>query len=477
MVDSPLIQALQRFPRLQKASKIIIGFSGGLDSCVLLHACVKAFPKTPKTAVHVNHGLQEDAVQWEAHCLQVAETLSVPLEVHRVQVQTRGKGIEDAAREARYQAFDAHIKASTEVLLLGHHADDQMETFWLRILRGTGIEGLKAMPVERPFAKGFLLRPLLDLPRSALEAYAAAEQLSWVEDASNQDTHFDRNWLRHHILPNVIQRKPQAYKTLNRMLDHLDDAQGILDEVTQEDLIKVLWLDTSQLSIDGLGSLSLPRQRRVIRLWAQRFANVSLSQKQVQQIQQEVIAASSDRQPCLVLTNEVDVRRFQRRLYLLPHIKSLVEPQSIVLEAILAEVLTVAKTPTISKVPAEVMIPWSIGNIRVRFVQGQGLPLEGLEGARIVTRKQGVRLSLPKSEHSASLKQWLQEKAVAPWLRPHIPCLEVGNKVIDVAGLVGAYKQEMLDNSVGLVWEWQLPPGYIHGLNQNDEPETLEMNS
>ena len=191
-----------------------VALSGGLDSTVLLHLLVqlrKTHSLPPITAVHVHHGLQAAADAWPAHCQALCKGLGVPLQVIAVQVQA-GASVERAARDARYQAFTA-ISGAGEVLLLGQHRDDQAETLLFRLLRGAGVSGLAGMPRQRRLGAGHLCRPLLDVSRAQLESYARAQGLSWIEDPSNSQTDFSRNFLRHEVLPVLARRWPQAAGT------------------------------------------------------------------------------------------------------------------------------------------------------------------------------------------------------------------------------------------------------------------------
>jgi tRNA(Ile)-lysidine synthase len=187
-----------------------IAFSGGLDSTVLLHLLAtraKIDKLPPLSAIHVHHGLQAAADAWPAHCQFVCDALGVPLRVIRVQVQ-QGASLERAARDARYQAF-AEVTGAGELLVTGQHRDDQAETLLFRLLRGAGVRGLAAMPAQRPLADGYLVRPLLDVSRAELEAYAREHQLTWIEDPSNADPRFSRNYLRHHVFPRLTERWPR----------------------------------------------------------------------------------------------------------------------------------------------------------------------------------------------------------------------------------------------------------------------------
>lgn len=248
-----------------------IAFSGGLDSTVLLHLLANTEHLPSLSAIHVHHGLQAAADAWPAHCQSVCDSLGVPLRVMRVQVQP-GASLERAAREARYQAF-AEAAGAGEVVLTGQHRDDQAETLLFRLLRGAGVRGLAAMPVHRPLAGGHLVRPLLDVSRAELEAYARAHQLKWIEDPSNADPRFSRNYLRHRVLPVLTERWPQAVSSLVRTADHLSEAQELLDELARMDLLAAdqpspfPWLPLPSLALSPLRKLSDARQRNALRHW------------------------------------------------------------------------------------------------------------------------------------------------------------------------------------------------------------------
>ncbi len=253
-----------------------IAFSGGLDSTVLLHllAHLARHHSLPAlSAIHIHHGLQAAADVWPEHCQSVCDALGVSLQVIRVSVQP-GASLERAAREARYAAFTSLTEAD-EVLLTGQHRDDQAETLLFRLMRGAGVRGLSAMPAQRPLGQGTLLRPMLDITRSELEAYARAHQLHWIEDPSNQDRHFSRNYLRHQVLPLLTARWPQAQASMVRSAAHLREAQSLLDELAQLDLAQAStpsefpWLGLPSLELAPLANLSAARQRNALSHWLQ----------------------------------------------------------------------------------------------------------------------------------------------------------------------------------------------------------------
>ena len=251
-----------------------IAFSGGLDSSVLLHLLAdwaRSEGLPPLSAIHVHHGLQPAADAWPEYCAQFCARLDIPLEVVRVQVAP-GASLEQAARRVRYAAFAERL-GSGEVLLGAQHRDDQAETLLLRLLRGAGVRGLAAMPDVRSMGRGSLVRPLLEVSRAELEDYARANGLAWVEDPSNQQLEYSRNFLRRQVLPLLQQRWPRAASSLARTAALMAEAQHLLDELAQQDLAAAQagsdcrWLNLPSLALAPLRELTSARQRNALRHW------------------------------------------------------------------------------------------------------------------------------------------------------------------------------------------------------------------
>ncbi|OWJ96781.1 tRNA lysidine(34) synthetase TilS [Pseudomonas sp. A46] len=251
-----------------------VAFSGGLDSTVLLHLLASLARRErlpPLSAIHVHHGLQAAADAWPAHCQRVCSELGVPLTLLRVTVDA-GPSLERAARDARYSAFAGELGAG-EVLISAQHRDDQAETLLFRLLRGAGVRGLAGMPASRLLGPGYLLRPLLGVSRTELEAYARSQGLSWVEDPSNGDTRLARNFLRHDILPALRTRWPAATSNLARCAEHMAEADELLGELAEIDLAMARtngefdWLGLPCLDLAALAGLAPPRQRNALRHW------------------------------------------------------------------------------------------------------------------------------------------------------------------------------------------------------------------
>ncbi len=236
-IASLLQEAVASGPDGASPAALLVGYSGGLDSTVLLHALAMAHPGKVR-AIHVHHGLHPEADGWAIHCERTCDALGVPLVVARVDVADIAAGPEAAARAARHTAFHAHLHEG-EWLALGHHRDDQAETFLLRALRGSGPDGLAAMRPWRRFGAGTLWRPLLGIGRDALLAYARAHGLAWIDDPSNDDDAFDRNFLRNGVMPLLRKRWPQADAVFARSAALCESAHALLADNDLADLERV----------------------------------------------------------------------------------------------------------------------------------------------------------------------------------------------------------------------------------------------
>ncbi|MGB8714530.1 MAG: tRNA lysidine(34) synthetase TilS, partial [Onishia taeanensis] len=237
-----------------------VALSGGLDSCLLLTLAARAAHRHPRPlyALHVDHGLQAASAEFIRHCHRLCDRLGVPLFIERVSVDvTARRGLEGAAREARYGAFAARLNAG-DTLWLAQHRRDQAETWLLAALRGSGMRGLAAMPRARGWAGSRIARPLRELPRTRLEREAEAIGLGWVEDPSNEDETLDRNFLRRRVLPLLESRWPHAEASLARSATLAGEADDLLDELAALDLA-ACGSDPGQLALPALKALSAPR--------------------------------------------------------------------------------------------------------------------------------------------------------------------------------------------------------------------------
>ena len=249
----------------------VVGFSGGVDSAVLLHWLSHLPNRLPILALHVNHQLDPHAPHWAEAAANVSASLGIDYQMMSVDVDSVGS-VETAARAARYAAFETVLRPS-DVLILGHHADDQVETVVMNVLRGSEHPGLLGMPRERIVGQAMLVRPFLKVERSMLMAYADAHGLEWVEDPSNARIEHDRNFLRHEVLPTLDQRFSGWRRRIERALARDESFGQAFKEAVRRDLD--VCLDGMGLRVDRLIKYSLARQRMIIR----RFLEERCSQR------------------------------------------------------------------------------------------------------------------------------------------------------------------------------------------------------
>jgi tRNA(Ile)-lysidine synthase len=289
---SRIAALLPEYPRVS----LCVALSGGVDSTALLAALAKATSKPERLrALHVDHGLRPASKRWAAHCRAVARSLRIPLKVLTVKVERgRGESLEAAAREARYRLLAAAL-APNEVLLMAHHADDQLETVLLQLLRGSGLPGIAAMPPLAPFANGWLARPLLSRSRAELEAWVRAEDLTWIEDDSNADERLDRNYLRSRVLPLVRERWPGAATAVARSARHAAEAQSLLEQVARADVDRASYGES--LSVKSLRALHPSRRRNALRFWITRAGWQAPDTRRLDEIAGPLFDARHDANP------------------------------------------------------------------------------------------------------------------------------------------------------------------------------------
>lgn len=302
----------------------LIGLSGGVDSVVLLHLLIQ-LPELNLRAVHIHHGLSPNADHWLAFCQALCQNYKVPFVSQRVALQSTAN-VEANARTLRYQAISQIIRP-TEVLITAHHLDDQVETFFLALKRGSGVKGLGAMQAVGKLQNFTLFRPLLGIEKADIIAYAEREQLNWIVDESNSDNRFERNFLRNRILPECRERWPQFSQMVARSAQHCADQQALIEELLSEELSRRLGAK-QQLNISGFEAFSDLKQRQLIRLWLAHCGVPMPTSAQLQAVIAELIFAKADSTPEVVL-GEKCVRRFRQTLFLLEKSVPIPQPEKL----------------------------------------------------------------------------------------------------------------------------------------------------
>jgi len=398
--------------------RLVIAYSGGLDSTVLLHALAASRERHGKSllAVHVDHGLHEDSGQWGDHCESVASSLDVDFMRLAVDVMTdAGKGSEAAARTARYDVLRSLIREG-DWLLSAHHRDDQAETLLLNLMRGSGPAGLAGIGEVQPFGSAWLVRPLLPFSQSELENYATQHDLSWIDDPSNEDRQFDRNFLRHEILPELEERWPAVASRLQQSAVLANEAATMLDQLADDDM-RNLADRPDRLSLDGLKALPSERQRNVIRYVVRELGLPAPPATQLRSIVADLLPAREDAQP-LVQWKGAEVRRYRDWVYVLPESKFGLPGAALQL--------------------TEPGLELGAGMGELELAEGRARGLAGrviAKGLEVRFRSGGEEIKLAGQSHTRKLKKLLQDEGIVPWMRDRLPLVYSGDELVAVADL------------------------------------------
>ncbi len=418
---------------LRPSQKLLLAFSGGLDSRVLLELLAVLRPDIgfELSAMHVHHGLSPNADDWAKFCSDTCAALNIPIQIAHVNVSKRsGLGVEAAARDARYQAL---LSADADYVVLAHHQDDQAETLLLQLLRGAGAKGLSGMAIQD--AQRRLLRPLLDVSRAELLAFAQQQHLQWITDESNDDISYDRNYCRHEILPILEKRFPAAKQTLARSASHLAEAAALLDELAQIDAGQI---DTGQLDLSVLASLSEPRAKNLLRWWLAANGQSLPSTVRLQEMLRQLLTAKAEAGVKISVNNEgVYLRRYQGFAYLEFNHNSL--PIALVWQG-----------------EPELRLP---DNSRLIFEQkiGCGLAFKrlGITKLRIAHRAGGERFKPDLAKPTRTLKHLLQEANMPPWQRERLPLIYCDDSLAVVPGVGVACHLQAREDEAGLMILWE----------------------
>lgn len=385
---------------------------------VLLHwlhfSC--ALAEQTVQAIYVDHGLQASSKQWAEFCRQQCEHWQIPVQTLAVELHVGPRqSVEAAARDARYQAFSQSIP-SGQLLLTAHHQRDQVETLLLALKRGSGPAGLAAMPVLKPLADLWHGRPFLSLSKAELEHYAQQHHLQWVDDPSNEDTRFDRNFIRQQLLPELTSRWPAFINTAARSAELCAEQQQLADEVAEQDFARCLV--KQQLSIEPLQALSAARRNNVLRYWLRRHGAPMLSQRQLQEGWQQMTQAAADAMPALCWQGW-QWRRYRHELYLLSPAMTNSAPAP---SSWLPQHPTVVGGRTLRKV--------TVDSDQYGCCWPVNQPLHVQQGGA------GKRLRVAGKHHSSPLKQLWKEAGIPPWERTHWPLLcDESGAIVMVPGL------------------------------------------
>lgn len=413
---------LSQLQKLQCTDQIVVAYSGGLDSTVLLHALAELRDQQKLAgliAVHVNHGLSPDAQAWQVHCEAQCARLGIPLQIEQVEVLVESRGLEDAAREARYAALSRHLGAHSS-LLTAQHQDDQAETVLLRLLRGSGLRGLGAMQETRAIGAARLVRPLLAWPRADLLEYAQRRRLHWIEDGSNRDLALDRNYLRHQVMPALARRWPEYAASIACSAGLMQQADKALGGQAKTDLRRA-GAERGMLPVSWLAGQPESMQGGLLQEWARMLGLPVPGARAICEVLEHVLGAGKDRNPEVqwgASGTRAQLRRYRDQLYLsgrqAPHDPKCRIPWDVAPSTRLPDGSSITAQRRLGKGVAESLLV--AGATEIRFRQG------------------GERCRPAGRPGSHPLKKILQERAVPPWERDRIPMIYRDNQLIAAAG-------------------------------------------
>ena len=408
----------------------------------LLHELRQSDPLPPLTAVHVNHQLHPSAADWARHCADACDALDIPLEIHEVAVAIDGDGLEAAARASRYAVFES-LLGDGELLLMAHHADDQVETFFLRLMRGAGARGLSGMPVSRALGAGHLARPLLSFTREDIEQFARKRSLAWVEDETNLDPHMDRNFLRHHVLPELARRWPGYRGSVLRSMTALEQDARRLAETDRQRLAAASACahGESVLDIAVLAPADAAELAVHLRRWLETEGLEPVAQARLEEFSRQVLEGREDSQPSLALGAQ-HLQRYQNRLHL-------------------AAAAPAERPHPVFLVPGEPVTVPGFGRFEMRPAEGQCARLPARGGWELRFREGGERCQPLGRSASQSLKKLLQESAVPPWVRDRMPLLFDAGQLAVVGDLWVCEGHQATSHESGFRLHWEAAPEHL----------------
>ncbi len=391
---------------LSAYNKIFIAYSGGVDSHVLLHLLREIYQDKKGiklVAIHVNHGVSPKAQKWVEHCRKICKKLAIEYITKKISLKNKScndYSPEEILRKLRYEIF-AKILPKGACLVTAHQADDQAETLLLQLFRGAGPKGLAAMPENIKFAGGYLARPLLNSSRQEILAYASKYKLQWLEDESNANTKFDRNLIRHEVMPLIKKRWPAIITTLNRASKHCFEASELLNILAEKDLQEVVSLNNVDiLDITLLKKLSVMRQKNVLRYWFYKLSLPMPSEVKMREVIRTVINSRYDAMP-MVKWLGAEVRRFRDNLYAMPPLEPFDKEKSL---------------PVLNKIKSKVARELKLNPKKIKICFRQG----------------GEKVKIAGRQGTHDLKKLMQEWSIPPWLRDRIPLVYFGKYIVAI---------------------------------------------
>lgn len=447
--------------QVRASDHLVVALSGGVDSIVLLDLLVPLSAQIPfsLSAIHVNHGISASATEWSTFCRDLCRSMTIPLRVAQLKIRREpGISLEAAAREGRYREFR---KLEADYVVLAQHLDDQAETLLLQLLRGAGVKGLSAMPIAGNIASGMekgipnarpkLLRPMLDASRREIEEYARERGLQWTTDESNVDVSFDRNFLRHQILPLLETRFPSYRSTLLRASRHMAEASILLDELAEADSAGCA--ASGKLHIDELRKLSFPRARNLLRYALAQRGAILPSTVKLDEMLRQLLLLRQDAKMHVVFGN-TEIRCFRGEVYV---------------DKARVGKARIRRTSAYEAGPSNVVEGWpqwhgekelavdDLGVIRFVRRKSAGINVKKLVESPVTIRfRQGGESLRPDCNRPRrSLKNLLREASLPPWEREALPLIYSGERLACVPGIGIECDFQAVPGEQGLLVSWE----------------------
>ena len=430
--------------KLSNFNRIGVCYSGGVDSHVLLHLLSRKLLTTKNLyALHVNHGISAQSDEWKKHSEKICRDLDIKFTSFDLNLSKKRNINENYLREARYEAIASWSKPG-DILCTAHHKDDQVETILFRILRGTGINGLRGIPYKRESSGVVFLRPLIRFSKKEIIKYASLNNLEWVEDESNEDTSISRNFIRKELIPLVRRKWPKYRDAFEHISSHARDSSNLLDQLGDEDIEKCVASSFNELSIANISLLSKLRISNMLYRWLTLQSMEGVTYSLIKEIQENLLWTKDDSDPIITFGSKSKVKSFQLRkfnniLFLLPKSSdSYLKDYS----PIMWDLNEPLKLPT--------------GLLKAHESNGEGLSLLSSQNKVEVRFREGGERCRPIGRNkSQTLKRLLQEYSVPPWKRSRLPLIYVNGRLAAVADLWVCGKFSTKKKYRGISFKWK----------------------
>ena len=424
---------------LKGFENIGIAFSGGLDSSVILQLLSESsIPNKDITALHINHGLSKDSDKWESFCAERAAKLDISFKSWKL--ESLDKISEDSLRIKRFEAFGKWSREN-DLIITGHHLDDQIETVLFRIFRGTGIKGLSGIKEFSRVNNINFYRPLLKSTKEELLNYALVNNLLWVEDKSNKESKFSRNIIRNELMPTISKRWPHIYKSIERLSFKAEKVKKILQEIAVEDFQKIK-ASNQIINIPKLMSLSQERQENLMLYWLNHINKIEVSSGQLNQIFSSILQPSQGSSKFYLNSN---IENSECKL------------------VISSKEINIFNQNLLKPLPDNLNLCWNLkdtieipsGELSISESIGKGIDKKYLGSSALIKARVGGERCKPFGRNkSQKIKNLFQEFDIPDWKREYIPLIYINDKIAAVGDLwvCDEFHTNLNEKGISIIW-------------------------